>query len=157
MLEVLDTDTTSEVILELEPEQREEVLVELDAETIADIVEEMNSDDATDLIGELSEQTASDVLAKMDPEDLRDVETLLKYPEDSAGGIMQTELVKITEKFTVRDTINWIRLIADELEDFYLIFVTYENDKLLGQISLSKLVLATPSSRVTNIMEQVEY
>jgi magnesium transporter len=157
VLEVLDTDTASEVILELEPEQREEILGELDAETIADIVEEMDSDDAADLIGELPEQTASDVMSRMDPEDLRDVEPLLKFPEDSAGGIMQSELVKVTEKFTVRDTINWIRLIADEIEDFYLIFVTDEDDKLLGQISLSKLVLATPSSRVTNIMEPVEH
>ena len=157
VLELLDTDTASEVILELEPEQREEILGELDAETIAEIVEEMESDDAADLIGELSEQTASDVMAKMDPEDLRDVEPLLKYPEDSAGGIMQTELVKVAEKFTVHDTINWIRLIADEIHDFYLIYVTDENDKLLGQISLSKLVLATPSSRVTNIMEPVEH
>ncbi len=157
VLEVLGSDTASEVMLELEPEQREEILGELDAETIAEIVEEMESDDAADLIGELSEQTASDVMAKMDPEDLRDVEPLLKYPEDSAGGIMQTELVKVSEKFTVRDTINWIRLIADEIHDFYLIYVTDENDKLLGQISLSKLVLATPSSRVTNIMEPVEH
>jgi magnesium transporter len=155
VLEVIGSDTASEVIMELEPEQREEILGELDADTIADIVEGMYSDDAADLIGELPEQTASDVMSKMDPEDLRDVEPLLKYPDDSAGGIMQTELVKVAEKFTVRDTINWIRLIADEIEDFFLIFVTDEDDKLLGQISLSKLVLATPSSRVTNIMEPV--
>lgn len=157
VLEALDTDTASEVILELGPEHREEILGELDAETIAEIVEEMESDDAADLIGELPEQTASDVLAKMDPEDLRDVEQLLKYPDDSAGGIMQSELVKVADKFTVRDTINWIRLIADEIEDFYLIYVTDEEDRLLGQISLSRLVLATPSSRVSNIMEPVEH
>jgi magnesium transporter len=157
VLEVLDTDTVSEVLLELEPERREEILGELDAEKIADIIEEMDSDDAADLIGDLPEQTASDVLAKMDPEELKDIEPLLKYPEDSAGGIMQTELVKVTDRFTVRDTINWIRLIADEIDDFYHIFVTDEDEKLLGQISLSKLVLATPSSRVSNIMEPVEY
>lgn len=157
VLEALDSDTASEVILELGPEQREELLGELDAETIAEIVEEMESDDAADLIGELPEQTASDVMARMDPEDLRDVEPLLKYPDDSAGGIMQTELVKVSEKFTVRDTINWIRLIADEIRDFYLIYVTDENDCLLGQISLSRLVLATPGTGVTNIMEPIEH
>ena len=157
VLEALDTDTASEVILELDPEHREEILGELDPETIAEIVEEMESDDAADLIGELPEQTASDVLAKMDPEDLRDVERLLKYPDDSAGGIMQSELVKVADKFTVRDTINWIRLIADEVQDFYLIYVTDEEDRLLGQLSLSRLVLATPSSRVSDIMEPVEH
>ncbi len=157
ILEALDTDTASEVILELGPEQREELLGELGAEKIAEIVEEMESDDAADLIGELPEQTASDVMARMDPEDLRDVEPLLKYPDDSAGGIMQTELVKVSEKFTVRDTINWIRLIADEIKDFYLIYVTDEDDSLLGQISLSRLVLATPGTSVMNIMEPVEH
>lgn len=157
ILEALDTDTASEVILELGPEQREGLLGELGAEKIAEIVEEMESDDAADLIGELPEQTASDVMARMDPEDLRDVEPLLKYPDDSAGGIMQTELVKVSEKFTVRDTINWIRLIADEIKDFYLIYVTDEDDSLLGQISLSRLVLATPGTSVMNIMEPVEH
>jgi len=156
ILDVLDKDTASEVLLELEPEQREEILGELDAEKIAEIVEELDSDDAADLLGELPEQTASSVLAKMDPEELREVEPLLKYPEDSAGGIMQTELVKVNEKFTVRDTINWIRLIADEVEDFHQIFVTDESDKLLGQIPLTRLVLATPSSKIENIMEPVE-
>lgn len=156
ILEVLDIDTASEVLLDLEPEQREEILGELDAEKIADIVEEMDSDDAADLIGELPEQTASTVLSKMDPEELKDVEPLLKYPEDSAGGIMQTELVKVSEKSTVRDTINWIRLIADEVEDFHLIFVTDDNDKLLGQIPIAKLILATPDTSVSNIMEPVE-
>ncbi|MEQ9618488.1 MAG: magnesium transporter [Deltaproteobacteria bacterium] len=156
ILGALDNDTASEVILELEPEQREEILGELDADKIADIVEEMDSDDAADLLGELPEQTASSVLSRMDPEELKEVEPLLKYPDDSAGGIMQTELVKVNEKFTVTDTINWIRLIADEVEDFHLIFVTDDNDRLLGQISLSKLVLATPNSGVINIMEPVE-
>ncbi len=156
ILGVLDIDTASEVLLELEPEQREEILGELDAERIADMVEEMDSDDAADLIGELPEQTATSVLSKMDPEELKDVEPLLKYPDDSAGGIMQTELVKVNEKFTVRDTINWLRLIADEIEDFHLIFVTDEKDKLLGQIPLNRLVLAAPGSKVANIMEPVE-
>lgn len=156
ILEALDAEKASEVILELDPEHREEILGELDAEKIAEIVEEMYSDDAADLIGELPEQTASSVLSKMDPEGLRDVEPLLKYPDDSAGGIMQTELVKVNDKFTVRDTINWIRLIADEVEDFYRIFVTDDDDRLLGQISIRKLILATPGTSVSDIMEPVE-
>ncbi len=156
ILEILDTETASEVILELEPDQREEILEDFDETKIAEIVEEMDSDDAADLIGELPKETAETVLAKMDPEEVKEVEPLLKYPEDTAGGIMQTELVKVGEKFTVRDTINWIRFIADEVEDFHLIFLTDADDKLLGQISLSKLILATHGAKVTSIMEPVE-
>ena len=65
---------------------------------------------------------------------------------------MQTELVKVSQNLTVRDTINWIRLIADGVDDFLMIFVTDENDKLVGELSLSKLVLASPSTQVTAIM-----
>lgn len=156
ILEALDNETASEVILELDPEQREDILEDFDADKIADIADEMDSDDAADLLGELPEQTAKTVLDKMDPEEAKDVKPLLKYPEDTAGGIMQTELVKVSQKSTVRDTINWIRLIADEVEDFLMIFVTDENDKLIGEISLSKLILAAPSTQVTSIMEPVE-
>ncbi len=156
ILEALDNETASEVILELDPEQREDILEELDADRIADIADEMDSDDAADLLGELPEQTAKSVLDKMDIEAAKDVKPLLKYPEDTAGGIMQTELVKVSQNSTVRDTINWIRIIADEVEDFQLVFVTDDQDKLLGQISLSKLILATPNTTVTDIMEPVE-
>jgi len=156
ILEALDNETASEVILELDPEQREDILEDLDADKIADIADEMDSDDAADLLGELPAQTAKTVLDKMDPEEAKDVKPLLKYPDDTAGGIMQTELVKVNQNVTVRDTINWIRLIADEVEDFHLIFVTDDHDKLLGQIPLTKLILATSSTRVNKIMEPVE-
>lgn len=156
ILEALDNETASEVILELDPEQREDILEDFDADKIADIADEMDSDDAADLLGELPEQTAKTVLDKMDPEEAKDVKPLLQYPEDTAGGIMQTELVKVNDHSTVRDTINWIRLIADEVEDFQLVFVTDDNDKLLGQISLSRLILATLSTNVIEEMEPVE-
>jgi magnesium transporter len=156
ILEALDNETASEVILELDPEQREDILEDFDADKIADIADEMDSDDAADLLGELPEQTAKTVLDKMDPEEAKDVKPLLQYPDDTAGGIMQTELVKVNEHSTIRDTINWIRLIADEVEDFQLVFVIDDNDKLLGQISLSRLILATPSTIVIDEMEHVE-
>jgi len=156
ILEALDNETASEVILELDPEHREDILEEFDADRIADIADEMDSDDAADLIGELPAQTAQSVLDKMDPEEAKDVKPLLKYPDDTAGGIMQTELVKVSQNSTVRDIINWIRLIADEVDDFQLVFVTDNDDKLVGLISLSKLVLATPATQVTSIMEPVE-
>ena len=74
----------------------------------------MESDDAADLIGELPDQKAENVLSKMDPEEAKDIEPLLRYPVDTAGGIMQAELVKVTNDSNVRDAIGWIRLIADD-------------------------------------------
>jgi magnesium transporter len=151
----LDTETASKIILELEKEQRQEILSGLDPQDIASIVKEMDSDDAADLISELPPDEAKVVLAKMAPEEVKEVETLLRYPKDTAGGIMQAELVQVTYDSTVRDTINWIRLIADEVEDFYEIYVTDISDKLLGMVSLKKLVLANPMTKVGDMMEPV--
>ena len=151
----LDTITASQIILELGKEERQEILSGLEPDKIANIVNEMDSDDAADLIAELSQDKARLVLAKMAPEEVKEVETLLRYPKDTAGGIMQAELVQVTNDSTVRDTINWIRLIADEVEDFYEIYVTDTTDKLLGMVSLKKLVLANPMIQVGDIMEQV--
>src|SRR3990170_1182878 len=151
----LDTITASQIILELGKEERQEILSGLEPDKIANIVNEMDSDDAADLIAELSQDKARLVLANMAPEEVKDVETLLRYPKDTAGGIMQAELVQVTNDSTVRDTINWIRLIADEVEDFYEIYVTDITDKLLGMVSLKRLVLANPLTQVGDIMEQV--
>jgi magnesium transporter len=156
LLNTLDNETLSQVILEIESEQRQEILEELGLEKIADIVGEMDSDDAADLIAELPEDKAKTVLAKLTPEDVREVETLLKFPDDTAGGIMQTELVEVTNDSTVKDTINWVRLIANDVEDFHEIYVTENGDRLLGVVPLEKLILANPMTRVGDIMEPVE-
>ena len=156
ILDSLDPETASEVYFELDIDQREEIITELDEEKIADIADEMESDDAADLIGELPEETAETVLSKMDPEEAKDVEPLLQYPEDSAGGIMQAELVKVTSDTNVRDAINWIRLIADDVEEFHGIFVTDKSDRLLGFIPLHKLIIANPNSSCETVMEEVE-
>ena len=156
VLKSLDEETASEVIFELDEEQREEILSELDAEKIAQIADEMDSDDAADLIGELPDEKAETVLSKMDPEELKDVEPLLKYPEDTAGGIMQAELVKVTEDSKVIEAINWIRLIADDVDEFHGIYITDSTDILLGFIPLQKLIVANPSTLVRDIMEPIE-
>ena len=156
LLDSLDPETASEVYFELDVDQREEIITELDDDKIADIADEMESDDAADLIGELPENTAETVLSKMDPEEVKDVEPLLLYPEDSAGGIMQAELVKVVNDTNVRDAINWIRLIADDVEEFHGIYVTDSKNKLLGFIPLQKLIIANPSSSANSIMEELE-
>jgi magnesium transporter len=152
----LDKKTASEVILEIEPEVRQELLKTLDLGEIAELVEEMDSDDATDLIGELPDETARLVLKKLPPQEVEEVETLLKYAEDSAGGIMQKELVEVQQDSTVADAINWIRLIAEDVEDFHEIYVVDENEKLLGVVTPKKLLLSNPRANVRNIMEPVE-
>ncbi|NIP29247.1 MAG: magnesium transporter [Candidatus Dadabacteria bacterium] len=156
ILKSLDPEIVSEIYFELNSEYREDISEKLNVEELADIADEMDSDDAADLIGELPEGKAKKVLSSMDPEEAKDVEPLLKYPEDSAGGIMQAELVKVTSDSTVSEAINWIRLIADDVEEFHGIYITDDNDILLGSIPLHNLILANPQRPVTEIMETVD-
>lgn len=156
VLDSLDVETASDVFFELDVEKREEILAELDDERIAHIAEEMDSDDAADLIGELSDEKAESVLSRMDPEEVRDVEPLLLYPNDSAGGIMQSELVKVNAETTVRDSINWIRLIADDIEEFHGVYVVDRQNRLLGFVPLRKLIIANPKSQVSSEMVPIE-
>ncbi|MGQ0793957.1 MAG: magnesium transporter [Deltaproteobacteria bacterium] len=155
VLDALDADTASEVILELEGERRQEALAGLGYQKIAAIVRQMDSDDAADLISELPRDVAQRVLSTLPADDAIEYEKLLKYPDDAAGGIMQTELVEIQSTSTVRDTINWIRLIADEVEDVYEIYVTDEGERLLGEVSLKKLILANPMIQVGELIDPV--
>ena len=92
----------------------------------------------------------------MNPQDSSEVQSLLKYDKESAGGIMQTELVEVKDSSLIKDAINWIRLIAEDVPDFYQIYVTNENDKLVGTVSLKALVLASPSSVNKSIMDPIE-
>lgn len=156
IINCLDKETAAKVILEIEPKARQEILKKLDLRDIAGLVKEMESDDATDLIGELPDETAKLVLSKLPPQEIEEVKTLLKYPDDSAGGIMQTELVEVRRDLSVSDAINWIRLISDEISDLHEIYVIDEKDKLLGVISPKKLLLTNPRAKVQNIMEPVE-
>lgn len=158
VLSSLGSHIASEVIPELDESIREELLSKLDEQQIADIAEEMDSDDAADLIHELTEEKAEDVLAKIDPEDLREVEPLLKYPDDSAGGIMQTEVLKGSPESQVRETITKISRFSasNEIDEFHRIYVVDEKDKLVGTISLGKLVISDPTAPLWSIMESAE-
>ena len=156
ILSTLTNEITAEIILELPEDIRTNILTKLDNKSILSLVEELDSDDAADLISDLDEDKSKEILENMNPRDSSEVQTLLQYSKDSAGGIMQTELVQVKDSSLIKDAINWIRLVADEVTDFYQIYVTNENDKLVGLILLRSLILADPSSNVKSIMQPIE-
>ena len=155
ILSTLTNEIAAEIILELPEDIRTNILTKLDNKSILSLVEELDSDDATDLISDLDEDKSKEILENMNPRDSSEVQTLLQYSKDSAGGIMQTELVQVKDSSLIKDAINWIRLVADEVTDFYQIYVTNENDKLVGLILLRSLILADPSSNVKSIMQPI--
>ena len=156
ILSNLDANISAEIILEFPEDVRTSILKELDNASILKVIEELESDDATDLISDLDEKKSREILETMNPQDSNEVQTLLQYAEDTAGGIMQTELVEVKDSSIIKDAINWIRLIANDVPDFYLIYVTNETDKLVGYVSLRNLIISYPDSKISSIMEEIE-
>lgn len=154
LFRILDVETASDVIMELNDISRELIVEDMSSEELYEIVDDMPSDDAADFIGELSDEQAKEILSHIDHEKSEDVQKLLEYPEDSAGGIMQTELISVEQHFTVAAAIDRIRKISDEVEDFHNVFVTDKDEKLAGVLPLRKLILANPQAEISSLMEK---
>jgi len=151
---ILDAETASEVVTELDEHLREEILKNIDAETITDIVEELHSDDATDIVSDLPEDIAEHVLENIDEEDAEEVKELLKYDEDTAGGIMTSNYVFVRENSTVNDAIAEVRKNSEEFDHIYHIYVLTDDDVLLGIIPLKALLTNPLNTPVKDIIEE---
>jgi Mg/Co/Ni transporter MgtE len=121
---------------------------------VADVLEEMAPDAAADLLAELPEDRSQDLLDLMEDEEAEDVRKLLAYPEDVAGGIMNTEFVSIHPSLTAEQAISQLRETAHEAETIYYIYVTDDQDRLIGVLSLRELVLAQPTTPITQFMHR---
>ncbi len=148
----LPTELASDVILETDDSTRQYLIDSLSKRKLTEIVDEMESDDATDIIGELPDDEALIVLRGIGKEESQEVEKLLQYPDDTAGGIMQSELVAIDENLTVEDAIKSIRTVSDKITDLHNIFIVDKNNKLLGSFHVRKLILVPSKTKVKNIM-----
>jgi magnesium transporter len=154
VIENLNTEKIAEVLVELDSPIRKEILDRLDRDKLVEIIGAMDSDDATDVIGELEEEVASWILAAMPWKEFREVETLLQHEEDTAGGIMALEIVAVDQESTSEKALEVLRRKADEVEDVFNIYVIDKKGVLKGLVSLKDLVLADPSSRLSEIMEK---
>jgi magnesium transporter len=149
---LLEPDRAGEVLMEIEAPVRERILRDLDSEAISQIVEILNSDDAADVVGDLPADRAKEVIEAVGDQVTEELEKLLPYPEDTAGGIMALEFVAVKAGATVRDAIESIREKREEVENLYYIWVTDDYHKLVGLISLKDLVLEPPDRQISEIM-----
>ena len=154
LFKLLETEEAGEVLVELDENLREKILKNVETEDIIEIVDELDTDDATDIVSDLPEDIAVEVLENIDREDSDDVKELLKYPEDTAGGIMTSDFVFVTEDATIAHAIEVVRENAEEFEHIYYIYVLTNDEKLLGIASLKKLLINPPEMKVTSIMEE---
>src|SRR5215510_13417467 len=150
----LDPDLASEVLSLVSPFTRAELTQELSNATLGDIVERLDSDDAVDLLGSLPEEQARAVLDQVPERLSAEMEQLLRYPADTAGGIMQTEHVAVPEGTRVEQAIEMIRSHIDEVPDLHNVFVTDREQRLVGVLPLRKLILARPGELVDKAMDR---
>jgi len=151
---ILDNETASEVITELDENLRERILQHIDTVKISTIVDELETDDATDIISDLPAEVANEVLNSIDIEDSEDVKELLKYDEESAGGIMSSDFVSVKDNDTLRAAIREVRNNAENFDNIYHIYVVNDSDELVGIVSLKSLLIHPLRTSITSVMEE---
>jgi len=149
----LGVDIGSEVLAHLDDHARTLILEKLPTEKLGDMIEEMDSDDAADVLTDVSEERAEDILHEVSDEVEQEVSRLMEFEEDTAGHLMQTELVSVPEDYTVAETIDKIRVMSEEVGDLHNIFVVDERNRLRGTLSLRKLIISQPSARMKDLMD----
>jgi len=154
VLASLDDEAVADAMEEMEPDTQVEVLEDLAPERAADILEEMSPDDAADLVADLDQDTRDEILAFMEKDEAEEVQELLGYPEDSAGGLMTPEFVAIEEPLTAAEAIDRLRELEPDAETIYYVYVTDEDGRLSGVLSLRDLIVAQPATRVAEFMHR---
>jgi magnesium transporter len=152
ILASLDDEAVADAMEEMEPDNQVEVLEDLAPERAADILEEMSPDDAADLVADLDQDTRDEILAHMEREEIEEVQELLGYPEDSAGGIMTTAYIALDEHLTAAEAIERLRQLEPDAETIYYVYVTDEDDRLVGVLSLRDLIVAKPGTQIRDVM-----
>jgi len=153
LFDTLDAEIGSQVLVELEDATREDVLEDIDEKRIPPLVDELESDDAADLVGELDEDVRERVLRQVPRTSRVEVEQLLTYAEDTAGGIMALEIPWVKHSHSVEKAIDAVRQHHRDMEEIHEIFVVDEDHTLVGDISPLKLLLSNPETPIAEIMD----
>ena len=152
IFKVLDSEKTAEILLELEDDLRENILSRLSAKEIAEELDELETNDAADIIAELSKDLKAEVISELqDVEHAKDIVDLLRYDEDTAGGIMHKELVKVNENWNVLTCVKEMRIQAENISRVHSIYVVDDEDRLKGRLSLKDLLTTSSRTPVSDV------
>jgi len=148
-------EKSAEILVELDDDLREDLLADLTAKEIAEeVIDNLETDDAADVIGELSEEKQEEVLSLIEDKDhANDISDLLTYPEDTAGGLMAKELIKVNENWNTLQCLREMRKQAEHVKQVHTIYVVDNNDVLLGSMSLRKLLLTETDTPIKEIIK----
>lgn len=150
----LEPETAAEVIREVNEYTKSDLVESLSDARLTALLERLDTDDAADLLGHLGDERKDRLLSRASPEIRRNVAGLLAYPDDSAGGIMKTEVATATQSSTVREVVDTIRLHSDDFHDVHNVFVTDERRRLVGLVPLRALLLHEEDTPLERFMER---
>jgi len=153
---LLDNETAADVLVEMDEDVRKEFLEILPSETIAKrFVDYMDTDDAVDLIREMDEEKQEEIISHIeDIEQAGDIVDLLKYDEDTAGGLMGTEMVIVNENWSMPECLKEMRLQAEEMDEIYYVYVVDDEERLRGVFPLKKMITSPSVSKVKHVMKK---
>lgn len=152
----LDNETAADVLVEMDEDNRKRLLDELPSEVIAKkFIDNMETDDAVDIIQDLDEEKQEEVLAHIDDiEQASDIVDLMQYDEDSAGGLMATEMVVVNENMSMPECLQEMRKQAEDLDDIYNVYVVDDDGRLKGVFPLKKMITNPSVSKVKYVMDE---
>ena len=152
IFKILDSEITAEILTELEEDVREKILNGLSAKEIAEEIDELDTDDAADIISELSQSKKEQVISELeDLEHAKDIVDLLRYDEDSAGGLMGKELVKVNENWSVLTCVKEMRIQAENVTRVHSIYVVDDENRLKGRLSLKDLLTTSTKTPISEV------
>ena len=155
----LDSEKTADILLELDDEVRVNILKQLSAKEIAEEIDELDTDDAADIIAELPESKKEQVISELeDVEHAKDIVDLLRYDEDTAGGLMGKELVKVNENWNVLTCVKEMRSQAEHVTRVHSIYVVDDDNRLKGRLSLKDLLTTSTKTPISEVyIKKVDY
>lgn len=153
---IIEDEKGADILMELEDDLRDQLLDNLSPKEIAEeVLENLESDDAADIVSELPQEVKEEVLSHIeDVEHASDIADLLNYPEDTAGGLMAKELIKVNKNWTVMRCVREMRKQAENVSFVYTIYVVDDNDILVGTLSLKKLLLTDAKTIISEIYKE---
>ncbi len=154
LYDLLDEDTAADVLMELDEDDRRKLLRDMPVEEIASHIDHLDTDDAVDIIQELDEEDREEILSHIDDvEQAGDIIDLLKYDEDTAGGIMGKEMIVVNQEWSMPECIKQMRMQAEEIDELYNIYVVDNDNRLKGIFPLKTMITHPSVSKIKHVME----
>ncbi|KIG13352.1 Mg/Co/Ni transporter MgtE / CBS domain protein [Enhygromyxa salina] len=153
VLQMLSVERRAAVFAELREETAAEIVRRLAPEEVAILLDDLDSDDVADILGRVEESLLRQILTRLDPEDADEVEQLLGYDENSAGGIMSLDFIRVYDSATVAEATRVVQEVEDPPDQAFYVYVIDEDDRLVGVVSLRKLLTGRRDDSIREVME----